>query len=64
MLIVKKMVDTRGVEAGGATNDAMHFIPFFEQQLRPGKKIKSAQSLRPSHTSYVQSLTDKIHPGQ
>jgi hypothetical protein len=38
MLIVKKMVDTRGVEAGGATNDAMHFVPFFEQQLRPGKK--------------------------
>jgi hypothetical protein len=61
VLIKKKMVDARGVEAGGATNDAMHFVAFFKQQLGPGKN-KECSIDEASHTRYVQSLTDKIHP--
>jgi hypothetical protein len=37
VLIKKEVIDARGIEAGGATNDAMHFVPFLEQQFRPGK---------------------------
>jgi hypothetical protein len=49
MLIEKKMVDARGVEAGGATNDAMHFVPFLEQQLRPGKNKECSIDETKSH---------------
>jgi hypothetical protein len=40
VLIEEEVIDARGIEAGGATNDTMHFVPFLEQQLRPGKKKK------------------------
>ena len=35
VLIKEEVVDTRSIEAGGATNDAMHLVPLLEQQLRP-----------------------------
>jgi hypothetical protein len=31
MLIEKEMVDTRGVETRGATNDAVHLVPLVKQ---------------------------------
>jgi hypothetical protein len=31
MVVVEEMIDTRGIEARGATNDAVNFVPFFEQ---------------------------------
>ena len=31
MVVVEEMVDTRSVETGGATNDAVNFVPFIEQ---------------------------------
>jgi hypothetical protein len=31
MVVVEKMVDTRGIETRGATNDAVDLVPFFEQ---------------------------------
>jgi hypothetical protein len=31
MLIEEKMVDTRGVETRGATNDAVYLVPLIEQ---------------------------------
>ncbi len=31
MVVVEEMVDTRGIETGGATNDAVHLVPFFKQ---------------------------------
>jgi hypothetical protein len=30
MVIVEEMIDTRGIETRGATNDAVNFVPFFE----------------------------------
>ncbi len=38
MVVVEEMVDTRGIEARGATNDAVHLVPFFKQQLCPGEQ--------------------------
>jgi len=31
MVIVKEMVDTRGIETRGTTNDAVNLVPFVEQ---------------------------------
>ena len=31
MVVIEEMVDTRGIEARGATNDAVNFVPFFKQ---------------------------------
>lgn len=61
-MIEEEVVDTRGIEAGGATNDAMHLVPLLEQQLRPGNNKR--WSIDTSHTSYVQILTNRIHPGR
>jgi hypothetical protein len=35
MLIEEEMIDTRGIETRGATDDAMHLVPLLEQQLCP-----------------------------
>jgi hypothetical protein len=31
MLIIKKMIDARGIETRGATNDAVHLIALLEE---------------------------------
>jgi hypothetical protein len=37
VLIVEEMVDTRGIETGGTTNDAMYLVALLEEQLCPGE---------------------------
>ena len=41
MVVVEQMVDTRGIETRGATNDAVNLVPFIEQELCPGEQCVS-----------------------
>lgn len=63
MLILIQVMEPSGVEAGGTTNDTVHLVSLFQQELSPTIP-KIVRYPGGAMFALAFRLTDKIHPGQ